>query len=451
MNSSDVTAPAKYLLVVSRQTPEQLTVCPAYGFSPWNVSCTSVAAEVNAYSNSVIGIYLNVNNTNDEDVTYAIERQPFNGQLYHNAGDETTMELGDPVVTGEIIVPGGDEFPDLIYIGNENYMNGIVTVATNKRTFVDNLGNPIWQCTDSVVRGCPDTFLFRANTSDGRVSNVGKYEIYVDQTVSPVEIFGPATVEYVLGVKNYFTGSSAITYNDPDGYACEVIITIDTLQGNIGFDGSLENLTFVGTNECFNSSTGCPDVVMFYAYEYDVKRVVSTLFYWNNKTLESQQNAGFTMSATKQVPDCRTSTNAFFVDPAKDPTKVWSAHTYSRVAEYEDDIENADDYNTVRNQETKGETNTIIAGSVGGVGWLLLLVTLFIVWWYRSRVPIAEGVTVETAISTAAGNIVSRVLRRQSNNHTLLPQYHKPIEPSRPYIRQASQSSSLPFNRQNWE
>lgn len=210
INSSYVTSMGTYNVYVEDQAIGQLTVCSRSGSttSVFNTSCTSFGLESNTlYPQTAIPIYLNVNYTLGESVYYTINSLPAHGILYFNEGNLSQSVIGAVVKVNDVILYNDDGVADMIYIGNDDYFNDIVYLNTNYlRVFVDKKNVPIGACFNSVKFGCPDTFAFSANTSSGRVSNPGTYQIYVDSLISDANITGPAFLQYVPNVKYYFLG-----------------------------------------------------------------------------------------------------------------------------------------------------------------------------------------------------------------------------------------------------
>jgi hypothetical protein len=418
INASDVSEQGEYRIAVARPKTDQLIVCGSNGYSPWNLSCTSVGYESNdLWDDYPIPIHLNVENTFGDAVTYTIIQKPLKGYLYRNIGNDTDVEYGDLVenITGIYYTPRGSEIPDFLYVGWNNYYNDIDYEANEEVTYVDRNGVLIGSCLDALVKGCPDYLLFQANASDGRRSNIGRYETYVHSQTSVIILAGPSEAVYTPGVRFYFANSTAIEYFDPDEYIYYVWVTVKIWDGAVGFVGSMENLTFPSTTAyaCFNT-TGCEDFVEFYAFPPDIRKVFETFFYLNNETEDSTDKDSIELTIIKRLPDGMTIDNAFTHGDEEVSFELDIPYYTNALEEYEAYIEDGSEYYDNKKLEVAAERDSILLYVILA---LVGVLAVFVVYWaYRyRRTALASDANVPTAIRvepTAKGKNTKQPVRQ---------------------------------------
>ena len=302
-----------YNIYVERNASDQLTVCSSTGYSIYGTSCASFGFESNdLYGQYAIPIYLNVNNTYGEVVEFTVLSLPSNGTLYFNTGNDTQLELGGAVSINSFFISpsNGTNIPDLIYVGSKNYYSDVVYGSNSTlRLFTDQNNVPIGDCLNAEKFGCPDSFQFQANTSSGRESNVGTYQIFVDSLMSDITLAGPSFIQFIPGLKYLLVGPYAITYSDPDGDLYNVDVQITVYEGYVGFSGPLDKFVFSAANTCFNT-TGCNDYIEFYGLPSDVRYMFQNMFY-----VQSGNSSGVIyISLIKKVPDGVNTQNKFLSD-----------------------------------------------------------------------------------------------------------------------------------------
>jgi hypothetical protein len=309
INASQVSSIGTYRVIVDKPATNQLTVCGVDGFNIWNISCSSFGEESNdIFNSSGIAIYLNVNYTFGANYSWNILQLPTNGDVYYNTGNATQFVYGALVKVNDTFYPLGYGIPDLIYVGAEDYFNDVL--YGGGRIFIDQKGVPIGSCGGNA--GCPDILMFQAVTPDGRKSNPGTYQIYVDSLVSTAEFSSPRIIEFTPGVPFYFTGTHQIWYYDPDFDIYYVVVQLTLEVGYVGFNGSMDGLTFPTYLSCFNT-TGCTGTIQFSAVPSDVNMVFQNLYFFDS--LSTNYSNVLQVRVTKTFPNGANATNQFIVDP----------------------------------------------------------------------------------------------------------------------------------------
>jgi len=419
VNDSIISAEDTYRIVVGREATGQLTVCPEDGFSGFNTSCLSLGYESNDYKgDQAIPIYFNVNNTNGDEIQYRILTLPSSGTLYLNAGNATKLEYdNDTVIEANMILEidplKGENFPYLIYVGDPDYYNAIFNAVAGTTVTVNQLGEPIQNCPASlsIMPGCPDSFQFRAETIDGtRKSNPGTYSILVYSLTSDETFDGPDEIQFEVGTRFYFTGDYAITYTCAEKDAFIEHVRMKTYIGNVGFSGSMVNITFPpGDASCFNT-TGCNGMVRFIAPCSIIQYVYGNLFFDSDEAIKSYSGDRIFSSIYKLEDENFTPENAF---EAELPTIEYKKDIliFSEEAEYEyevpDDGDGGDGGDDGEGDEATEEEDEvdranraksdgmwfIVALTVGGICLLFMfavtvMASLYIYdWWQILKTP----------------------------------------------------------------
>jgi len=420
VNSSLESEITRYDVVVTRTVTNQLTVCDISGYSPWNYSCISVGYENNTlYGTYFTPIHLNVNNTFGQAITYVITSVPARGKLFLSDNDTSTW-----IQVGDVITPKADTSePDFFYVGDENYFNDVSYQYNTLLLYVDLKNVPFGTCVEAVTEGCPDEFTFYAQTAGGaRISNPGTYNIFIHGTISNGTLTGPERIIFAPEVPYYFSGSDAISYNDPDGDAFRVSVTFKMYDGYIGFLGEMSNLSFPFTNTCFNTSDGCLGEVQFYAVPSDVQRVFDGLFYKHNESISEAESDNIYITIVKRHPDGIT-TNDTFIFQEEDTVIVLDIEYYSRIAtiDEEDDVyDGLDDYFEDQiGEENCKQTNLLII-IFGTLVSVLLTANLFMLVYlvYLRRVAEARALMASggggAPSSSSSGDIKKEATRSKT-------------------------------------
>jgi hypothetical protein len=401
INSSLESSIGTYNIVVTKTIYDQLTVCATDGFSPWNESCSSFGYESNDLQGDYdIGIFFNVNNTNGETVNYVITSLPAHGTLYYNSGNSTVFDRGDLVSVGDEINPAIRTIqPYFVYVGYSNYFNDLSLSTVGVLLYGDKKDNiPFGTCPLALTRGCPDTIGFYAITTETqRMSNPGKYSIFVHNVISNKTLSGPDTIVYTPGVNYYF--GELITYEDPDGNSFQNAYRFTFIDGVIGVDPnvSLANITFPEVNILLNT-TGCYSYLDFLAYPSDAKKLISKLYLWVNESLDSFDESVISFAIVSRTPDGMSEYNTYRLNPNTDvAVGIDIAYLSTVLSDDEIDAELADIFeDSIELQQCQDENNALkyalIAVSILlGFTWIGNVVYCFMPGRRQTRLAAATG------------------------------------------------------------
>ena len=312
----DVSASARYQLMISEPVVNNLTACWISGTSGWGTPCISYGFESNTiYNDYAIQVFLTADFVGGEEYTFTLETIPEHGLLYRNLGTDEAPVYGELVGAGAVILPmANTSWPQLLYVGEYNYFNTFSPPDSSTEIFVDLKNVPFGTCPNAAELGCFDSFKYLVWTAT-RTSNVGTYTLHVGSLVSNATLITPPFFQYVPNVPYYFGANTPIIYDDPDGDVYYVSLQFTVTQGILGSNISLEGMALRGDAFfCFNS-TGCSGTIEIHALPSDMVRIFDGLYFIFNETVTSQDNFYVYMTMGKRLPDGYTSFNQFTDDP----------------------------------------------------------------------------------------------------------------------------------------
>lgn len=335
---------------VAKRVEDQLSVCHVLAPSPWNFSCVSIGVESNElYGDYYTPLFLNAQNVGEEalNFSYVVTELPQRGSLFiNNSTNPSELSVGPPVLVNMPFEPRPADEATLIYLGVPDYFNRLHEMDASGEFMED--GDVVYQDAHDVPFGnelclsrtpdqgsgwlpngpelpaesevpfagsCPDVFKFYASTPDGRRSNLGKYEIYVNGLISPSEFSGPEELQYRVGERLNFTGDDRVTYTDPDGDAYPVELQIAVIDGRVGSLGDSGNLSFPGganAPECLNT-TGCEGSVLLVGLPSDIQRFVDELFFESDVAINATEGTFLYITVFKRLPNGVTEHNRFLM------------------------------------------------------------------------------------------------------------------------------------------
>ena len=398
LNATNESPESFYKIIVAKVVDTFLTACAVDAYSETGVACMAQGLESNDLGSEgdfAIAIYLNANNSNGDAIVYNITALPSVGDVFINNGSDGGLEVGNVVSLYDVIPARDDGLPDVVYYGNLNYFNYIYSNDTDDNIYVDLHGVPLITCVDASFRGCPDFLSYQAMTAPGitpkRVSNEGRYEVFVQARASNIVLTGPYSILFTSGERFYFKNSSKIVYNDPDFDSAYVVLQLDLDEGMVGTNASLDGLFFPSENTCFNT-TGCEDFVIFYAPPSNIKRVLDNLFFIFDEDINSTDNEMLLITITKKLPYGAIRENAFvnrddFIDEngttqIQDMVFTWDLRYFSIQQEYEDYFEDGYEYFIEEEEEIEEEkatlTDYITWGIYGFAGFVLVALVIYL-------------------------------------------------------------------------